>query len=183
MDFVTELIAKLEKSRVLARDRGKKRVRLKPRTTRSERTKKGRSMSPTARAKAYASRAAYDATIVGMYQHFGRACRAKQKYHLKKADELGQAGNEEAKASHLARADSWKLEMSLDDWVLTWLSCCDIMVVENEGVYARQVLVPAWKARGRDYRNCPQLKRIDSLKPWTKDNVQVVYKGKVISSG
>lgn len=182
MDFVTELIAKLEKSRVLARERGKKRVRLKPRTTRSERTRKGGSMSPTARAKKYASRAAYDATIVGMYAHFGRACRAKQKYHLKKAELFGSLGNEEAKASHLLRAASWKLEMGLDDWCLTWLSCCDIMVVENEGVYARQVSVPAWKARGRDRTRSPQLKRIDNLKPWTKDNVQVVYKGKVISS-
>ena len=127
----------------------------------------------------YAHRRLYDATLVGQYKHFGRACRAKVKYHLKKAAE---AKTESQRLSHEQRAKSWVLEMSLDEWCLLWLSCRDILIVEGTGVYARQELVPAWKARGRDYRKYPQLKRIDTLKPWTRENTQIVHLGKIIST-
>jgi hypothetical protein len=118
-------------------------------------------MSPIAQAKAYARRAARDATIVGMWQHFGRACRAKAKqYPLK--------------------ADSWKFEIPLDNWCLTWLGCCDIMVVEGKGIAAVQKAVPAWKARGRKLTDV-KLARIDTSKPWTPENTTIVYRGEVLA--
>lgn len=165
MDFISELISKIEKGPVLDRDRGprpKKRVRLKARRSPSKATKRRYRMSPSSRAKLYAYRAARDATIVGMWQHFGRACRAKAKKYPHKAD-------------------SWKFLIDLDTWCLTWVNCCDIMVVEGQGIAAVQKTVPAWLARGRNRHTDVQLGRLDPSKPWTPENTIITYKGEILA--
>lgn len=181
MDFVTELISKLEKGRVLARERPGKKINAKAPTKRSERMKGKRSMSPTRRDKEYAYRAARDATIVGMWQHFHRACRAKRKKFLQKAEALGQAGDEVGCADQKSKAARWVFTISLDEWALTWINCRDIIIVEGQGIYATQKTVPAWKARGKSHKTDVHLARLDVDKPWSPENTVIMYRGEVLA--
>lgn len=78
---------------------------------------------------------------------------------------------------------SYAFLISLEDWTLLWRKAGNITLGDG----SKQL---AWKARGRD-TGCgwgaepqrPQLRRWDTSKPYTLDNVYVQYKNQVLADG
>lgn len=67
---------------------------------------------------------------------------------------------------------SWEWQITIGEWITMWLSCPAILVGQN-------VYKPAWKCRGRS-KDDVQLRRIDTEKPWNINNLQIIYRNKVL---
>lgn len=89
-------------------------------------------------------------TLKGQWRHMKKACREKQK----------KPGNEE----------KWAWKISPMEWMELWGSCRKIAM--GDGSLREPHLL-----RGRNPATDVQLRRKDTSKPWTKDNMDVMYKG------
>lgn len=78
-------------------------------------------------------------------------------------NEVHRRGRKDARATSKA---NWEWEISLDEWMMMWLSCPMVEV-------GRNVKKMAWKARGRK-KGSVQLKRLDFNKPWKINNLQII---------
>lgn len=73
----------------------------------------------------------------------------------------------------IVRAEASALAISLLDWIELWHS---IGPLPND----QGTMLPAWQLRGRDKSWDVQLRRKDKTKPWTLENVDILYKNKSV---
>jgi hypothetical protein len=92
----------------------------------------------------------YEQHIMGQYFHMRRACAQKMK--------------------RAQNAEKWAWLISPMEWVELWATASPIPL--GDGSFA-----PAHTKRGRNPQTDVQLRRKDTGKPWTKDNMDVMYKG------
>jgi hypothetical protein len=92
-----------------------------------------------------------------------------QYYHLRR--EVLRRWKKQVRLS-LPLTTSWEWNLSLHEWVNMWGSCPAVEVGLN-------TYKPAWLVRGRKADKDVQLKRIDTSKPWRRDNL-LIARGKLI---
>jgi len=80
-----------------------------------------------------------------------------------------------ANKQRLGSTASWEWKISLDEWMMMWLSCPMVEI----GFNAKTL---AWKARGRKKQDV-RLKRIDVNIPWQINNLQIVKGKQVLFDG
>lgn len=70
----------------------------------------------------------------------------------------------------------WEFPITLEEWTALWLEAGMITLGDGSKV-------PAWTRRGKSQVRDVHIERWNPKEPWTLDNMQVVYMGRVLADG